>query len=176
MCPQELNLSYQDLGDPFQRDNFLGILRRLIRVEKLQLVSDWLTDLSSVRLPRLETRTQNAPRQASNRCPAWTKVAVQAVAGRAGSPELRFRSGLSGLPVVHSSASCSLARCKMLHLQQNHLVGVHQLPKLPLVEHLCLSDNTISSLGGLGALGKTPLRSLSLIRNPVSFMPDYRAR
>lgn len=158
MCPQELNLSYQDLGDPFQRDNFLRILRRLIRVEKLQLVSDWLTDLSSVRLPRLETRTQNAPQQASNHCPErwfWT---------------------LSGLPVVQSSASCSLARCKMLHLQQNHLVGVHQLPKLPLVEHLCLSDNTISSLGGLGALGKSPLRSLSLIRNPVSFMPDYRAR
>lgn len=173
MCPQELNLSYQDLGDPFQRDNFLRILRRLIRVEKLQLVSDWLTDLSSVRLPRLETRTQNAPQQASNHCPAWTKVAVEAVAGRAGSPELRF---LVWSLWSTCSASCSLARCKMLHLQQNHLVGVHQLPKLPLVEHLCLSDNTISSLGGLGALGKTPLRSLSLIRNPVSFMPDYRAR
>lgn len=52
--PQELNLSYQDLGDPFQSENFLRILRRLIRVEKLQLVSNSLTDLSSVRLPRLE--------------------------------------------------------------------------------------------------------------------------
>lgn len=59
--PQELNLSYQDLGDPFQRENFLRILRRLIRVEKLQLVSDWLTDLSSVRLPRWEPPTHNAP-------------------------------------------------------------------------------------------------------------------
>lgn len=50
--PQELNLSYQDLGDAFQWESFLQILRRLIRVEKLQLVSDALSDLSSVRLPR----------------------------------------------------------------------------------------------------------------------------
>lgn len=64
----------------------------------------------------------------------------------------------------------------MLNLQQNHLVGLRQLPKLPIVEHLCLSENAISSLGGLGALGKAPLRSLSLIHNPVSFMPNYRAR
>lgn len=63
VSPQELNLSYQDLGDPFQRENFLRILRRLIRVEKLQLVSDRLTDLSSVRLPRSEPNTQNAPQQ-----------------------------------------------------------------------------------------------------------------
>lgn len=51
---QELNLSYQDLGDPFQQENFLRILRRLIRVEKLQLVDNSLTNLSSVRLPRSE--------------------------------------------------------------------------------------------------------------------------
>lgn len=53
VSPQELNLSYQDLGDPFQWESFLRILRRLIRVENLQLVSDSLSDLSSVRLPRL---------------------------------------------------------------------------------------------------------------------------
>lgn len=64
----------------------------------------------------------------------------------------------------------------MLNLQQNHLVGLRQLPKLPVVEHLCLSENAIGSLGGLGALGKAPLRSLSLVRNPVSFTADYRAR
>lgn len=52
---QELNLSYQDLGDPFQQENFLRILRRLIRVEKLQLVDNSLTDLSSVRLPRCKS-------------------------------------------------------------------------------------------------------------------------
>lgn len=51
---QELNLSYQDLGDPFQQENFLRILQRLIRVEKLQLVDNSLTDLSSVRLPRCD--------------------------------------------------------------------------------------------------------------------------
>lgn len=75
----------------------------------------------------------------------------------------------------YSSGSCSLGRCKMLNLQQNHLVGLSQLPKLPVVEHLCLSDNAISSLGGLGALGKASLRSLSLLNNPVSFTPNYRA-
>ena len=55
---QELNLSYQDLGDPFQQENFLRILRRLIRVEKLQLVDNSLTNLSSVRLPRYEPHHQ----------------------------------------------------------------------------------------------------------------------
>uniref|UniRef100_A0A8C5AUT6 Uncharacterized protein n=1 Tax=Gadus morhua TaxID=8049 RepID=A0A8C5AUT6_GADMO len=116
----ELNLSYQDLGDPFQRDNFFRILRRLIRVEKLQLVDNSLTDLSSVCLPR----------------------------------------------------------CRVLNLQRNHLVCLRrQLPKLPALEHLCLSDNAISSLGGLGAaLGGAPLHSLTLSRNPVTFTQDYRSR
>uniref|UniRef100_A0A3Q1HIR7 U2A'/phosphoprotein 32 family A C-terminal domain-containing protein n=1 Tax=Anabas testudineus TaxID=64144 RepID=A0A3Q1HIR7_ANATE len=114
----ELNLSYQDLGDPFQQENFLRILRRLIRVEKLQLVDNSLTNLSSVRLPR----------------------------------------------------------CRMLNLHHNNLVCLRQLPKLPAVEHLCLSENAISSLGGLGALGNSPLRSLNLTCNPVTFTQDYRAR
>ncbi|XP_047450602.1 uncharacterized protein LOC125013753 [Mugil cephalus] len=114
----ELNLSYQDLGDAFQQENFLRILRRLIRVEKLQLIDNSLTNLSSVCLPR----------------------------------------------------------CRMLNLHRNHLVCLRQLPKLPAVEHLCLSENAIGSLGGLGALGNSPLRSLNLARNPVTFTHDYRAR
>lgn len=57
---QELNLSYQDLGDPYQQENFLRIIRRLIRVEKLQLVDNSLTNLSSVRLPRYEPQTATA--------------------------------------------------------------------------------------------------------------------
>ncbi|XP_034557139.1 uncharacterized protein LOC117825416 [Notolabrus celidotus] len=114
----ELNLSYQNLGDPFQQENFLRILRRSIRVEKLQLVDNSLTNLSSVRLPR----------------------------------------------------------CRMLNLQRNRLVCLRQLPKLPAIEHLCLSENAISSLGGLGTLGNSPLRSLNLIHNPVTFTQDYRAR
>ncbi|XP_033970358.1 uncharacterized protein LOC117469968 [Trematomus bernacchii] len=117
-CPRELNLSYQNLGDPFQKENFLRILRRLIRVENLQLVDNSLTNLSSVRLPR----------------------------------------------------------CRMLNLQRNHLLCLRQLPKLPAVEHLSLSENAIGSLGGLGALGIGPLRSLNLSRNPVTFTQDYRAR
>ncbi|KAM7413368.1 hypothetical protein PAMA_020655 [Pampus argenteus] len=116
-CPRELNLSYQDLGDPFQQENFIRILRRLIRVEKLQLIDNSLTNLSSVRLPR----------------------------------------------------------CRILNLHRNHLVCLRQLPKLPAVEHLCLSENAIVSLGGLGALGNSPLRSLNLTRNPVTFTQDYRA-
>ena len=64
----------------------------------------------------------------------------------------------------------------MLNLQRNHLVCLRQLPKLPAVEHLCLSENAIGSLGGLGALGNSPLRSLNLTHNPVTFTQDYRAR
>ncbi|XP_039097879.1 uncharacterized protein LOC120238278 isoform X5 [Hyaena hyaena] len=47
-----LNLSFQDLGDPYQVANFNRILRRLIRVENLWLVDNSLVDLSAIRLPR----------------------------------------------------------------------------------------------------------------------------
>ncbi|KAJ8797707.1 hypothetical protein J1605_017133 [Eschrichtius robustus] len=46
-----LNLSFQDLGDPYQVANFNRILRRLIRVETLWLVDNSLVDLSAARLP-----------------------------------------------------------------------------------------------------------------------------
>uniref|UniRef100_A0A8D2MDI3 Uncharacterized protein n=1 Tax=Zonotrichia albicollis TaxID=44394 RepID=A0A8D2MDI3_ZONAL len=48
----ELNLSFQDLGDLYQVENLKRILHRLIRVEKLWLVDNSLTDLSAIRLPR----------------------------------------------------------------------------------------------------------------------------
>ncbi|CAB1348250.1 unnamed protein product, partial [Coregonus sp. 'balchen'] len=67
-------------------------------------------------------------------------------------------------------------RCRSLNLHRNHLTCVRQLPKLPAVEHLCLSENSISTLGGLGALGTSPLYSLTLTRNPVNYIQDYRAR
>ncbi|KAM9441700.1 uncharacterized protein ACWYII_014080 isoform 1-T1 [Salvelinus alpinus] len=114
----ELNLSYQDLGDPFQQENFRRILRRLIRVERLQLINNSLTDLSSICLPR----------------------------------------------------------CRSLNLHRNHLTCIRQLPKLPAVEHLCLSENGISTLRGLGALGTSTLHSLTLRSNPVNYIQDYRAR
>uniref|UniRef100_A0A671LRP3 Uncharacterized protein n=1 Tax=Sinocyclocheilus anshuiensis TaxID=1608454 RepID=A0A671LRP3_9TELE len=113
-----LNLSYQDLGDPYQLENFIRILRRLIRVECLQLVDNALRDLSSVRLPR----------------------------------------------------------CKILNLHQNNLTSICQLPKVPEIQHLCLSENSISSLGELSLLRSTPLRSLTLKRNPCQFLEDYRSR
>ncbi|XP_020895303.1 uncharacterized protein LOC110234276 [Exaiptasia diaphana] len=49
---ESVNLSYQDLGHPFQKKEFLRVLRRLIRCEQIQLIEDALTDLSSVALPR----------------------------------------------------------------------------------------------------------------------------
>nr|XP_005174671.2 uncharacterized protein LOC101885127 isoform X3 [Danio rerio] len=113
-----LNLSYQDLGDPYQLENFIRILRRLIRVECLQLVENALRDLSSVRLPR----------------------------------------------------------CKILNLHRNNLTSFRQLPKVPEIQHLCLSENSISSLGELTLLRSSPLQSLSLKRNPCQFLEDYRSR
>ncbi|XP_043925935.1 uncharacterized protein LOC122800750 isoform X2 [Protopterus annectens] len=55
----EVNLSYQDLGDSYQQENFYRILRRLIRVEKLQLIDNSLMDLSSFRLPRVFSSLPN---------------------------------------------------------------------------------------------------------------------
>uniref|UniRef100_A0A3B3QU01 U2A'/phosphoprotein 32 family A C-terminal domain-containing protein n=1 Tax=Paramormyrops kingsleyae TaxID=1676925 RepID=A0A3B3QU01_9TELE len=112
----ELNLSFQDLGDPYQSENFFRILRRLIRVEKLQLVDNALRDLSSIRLP-----------------------------------------------------------CKSLNLHRNYLTSVRQLPKIPQIQHLVLSENGIEALGELVLLGTTPLHSLTLCRNPCAFLQDYRA-
>ncbi|KAM4889332.1 uncharacterized protein RHO17_019108 [Thomomys bottae] len=48
---KNLNISFQDLGDPYQVENFKRILRRLIRVETLWLVDNSLMDLSAIRLP-----------------------------------------------------------------------------------------------------------------------------
>ncbi|XP_053728148.1 uncharacterized protein LOC128763405 isoform X2 [Synchiropus splendidus] len=72
---RELNLSFQDLGDPYQQENFLRILRRLIRVEQLQLVNNSLTSLSSVRLPSCQSfrpsSTSASPRTPSAPWLGW---------------------------------------------------------------------------------------------------------
>lgn len=82
-----------------------------------------------------------------------------------------------GPPTMQESDVCaSWGRCRVLNMHRNHLGCFRQLPKLPAVEHLCLSENAIGSLGGLGALGSSPLRSLTLTHNPVTFTQDYRAR
>uniref|UniRef100_A0A8D2D6C5 Uncharacterized protein n=1 Tax=Sciurus vulgaris TaxID=55149 RepID=A0A8D2D6C5_SCIVU len=54
-----LNISFQDLGDPYQVENFNRILRRLIRVETLWLVDNSLVDLSAIRLPSCRTLNLN---------------------------------------------------------------------------------------------------------------------
>lgn len=47
-----VNLSYQDLGHPYQMKEFLKVLRKLIRAEMIELLEDSLSDLSSVCFPR----------------------------------------------------------------------------------------------------------------------------
>ncbi|XP_048360794.1 uncharacterized protein LOC125437372 isoform X4 [Sphaerodactylus townsendi] len=54
-----LNLSYQDLGDLYQVENFKRILRRLIRVERLWLVDNSLGDLSAICLPSVFSKLPN---------------------------------------------------------------------------------------------------------------------
>ncbi|CAI9175350.1 unnamed protein product [Rangifer tarandus platyrhynchus] len=56
---KNLNLSFQDLGDPYQVENFNRILRRLIRVETLWLVDNSLVDLSAIRLPSCRVLNMN---------------------------------------------------------------------------------------------------------------------
>lgn len=77
LSSQELNLSYQDLGDPFQQENFLRILRRLIRVEKLQLVDNSLTNLSSVRLPRFEPLLCPGPEGTTRILNIWNNIRME---------------------------------------------------------------------------------------------------
>lgn len=43
-----VNLSYQELGHPYQMKEFLKVLRRLIRAEYIELIDNGLSDLSSV--------------------------------------------------------------------------------------------------------------------------------
>jgi len=47
-----VNLSYQDLGHPYQMKEFLKVLRRLIRCEYVELMDNGLSDLSTVHLSR----------------------------------------------------------------------------------------------------------------------------
>ncbi|XP_045708032.1 uncharacterized protein LOC123827540 [Phyllostomus hastatus] len=56
---KNLNISFQDLGDPYQVTNFNRILRRLIRVETLWLVDNSLVDLSAIRLPSCRVLNMN---------------------------------------------------------------------------------------------------------------------
>lgn len=43
-----VNLSYQDLGHPYQMKEFLKVLRRLIRSEYIELMDNGLSDMSTV--------------------------------------------------------------------------------------------------------------------------------
>ncbi|XP_033642096.1 protein phosphatase 1 regulatory subunit 7-like [Asterias rubens] len=48
---QAVNLSYQELADRYQMENFLRILKRLIRAKTIQLINDDIEDLSKVSFP-----------------------------------------------------------------------------------------------------------------------------
>lgn len=93
LSSQELNLSYQDLGDPFQQENFLRILRRLIRVEKLQLVDNSLTNLSSVRLPRFEPPLSPRPECMTKILNIWSDIRMETLL----SPQNLMPARCSGL-------------------------------------------------------------------------------
>jgi len=43
-----VNLSYQDLGHPYQMKEFIRVLRRLIRAEYIEIMDNGLSDLSTV--------------------------------------------------------------------------------------------------------------------------------
>ncbi|XP_070560552.1 acidic leucine-rich nuclear phosphoprotein 32-related protein-like [Ptychodera flava] len=47
-----MNLSYQDLGHRYQKENLIRILKRLIRVERLDMADNSLTDIQAVTFPR----------------------------------------------------------------------------------------------------------------------------
>ncbi|KAB1283041.1 hypothetical protein Cadr_000000373, partial [Camelus dromedarius] len=130
-----LNLSFQDLGDPYQVANFNRILRRLIRVETLWLVDNSLVDLSAIRLPSQVGRKYH--------CHTF-----------------------EGL----------WSSCKVLNMNKNLLTSFKQLPKIPQIQHLFLAENHIETLTCLSSLRCTPLKSLTLKRNPCEFHQNYRKR
>nr|XP_056706353.1 uncharacterized protein LOC130478223 [Euleptes europaea] len=106
-----LNLSYQDLGDLYQVENFKRILRRLIRVERLWLVDNSLTDLSAICLPRCKELKLNKNHFTSFR--QLPKIpAIQHLSLEENNIEtLRGLSGLRNTPleslVLKRNPSCS---------------------------------------------------------------------
>ena len=56
------------------------------------------------------------------------------------------------------------------------LCEFQKLPELPAIEVLDLSENYIHDLDGLHYFRKTPLKSLTLTLNPVTFTLNYRQR
>lgn len=80
------------------------------------------------------------------------------------------------LPTLNISDYFVFCRCKSLNLHRNHLKSLAQLPKIPAIEHLCVSENNIRSLAELKLLEHTPLHTLTLRHNPCEFLEDYRSR
>ncbi|ELU15739.1 hypothetical protein CAPTEDRAFT_223926 [Capitella teleta] len=72
--------------------------------------------------------------------------------------------------------SVSLPKCNVLNLCSNFIPSFKNLPKIPQIVHLHLSDNDIRSLQGLDALKRSPIETLDLQRNPVAFTLNYRQR
>ncbi|CAB3979275.1 leucine-rich repeat-containing 46-like isoform X1 [Paramuricea clavata] len=73
-------------------------------------------------------------------------------------------------------SSIYLPRCKYLCLQRNYLSNLKKLPKAPMLEHLSLQQNNITSLEGLSILRRTTIISLTLRDNPIELDPYYRKR
>ncbi|XP_033125452.1 uncharacterized protein LOC117123577 isoform X2 [Anneissia japonica] len=56
-----VNLSYQELGHPYQLENFSRIMKRILRAEKITLIDNSLEDMHSINLPicRILNLSQN---------------------------------------------------------------------------------------------------------------------
>ncbi|XP_028394095.1 uncharacterized protein LOC114518319 [Dendronephthya gigantea] len=79
-------------------------------------------------------------------------------------------NGLTDLSTIY------LPRCKFLFLQRNYISNLKKLPKAPMLEHLSLQQNNITSLEGLSILRRTTIISLTLRDNPIELDPAYRIR
>lgn len=71
-------------------------------------------------------------------------------------------------------SSVTFPRVRRLFLQRNHLSDLRKLPHTPLLEHLSLQQNNITTLQGLDRLKESRIRSIILRENPIALKPDYR--
>ncbi len=90
----------------------------------------------------------------------------------------RFRSGMLS---ISKCIACGLSS-SFLHATPTASSSVHipppfqRLPRLPAIEELDLTFNGIANMDGFERLRKTPLKSLTLALNPITFTLNYRQR
>ena len=103
---QSVNLSYQDLGHPYQKKEFLRVLRRLLRCENLQLMENSIQDLSSVLLPR------------------WVKLDILYCSSWQTEPGLQYFNINFRLMLSKVITIFVFFRCSHLYLQRNFITDL----------------------------------------------------